>query len=364
MGSPKKGSVVVLVGTRKGLFIFHSDARRKLWAVDGPHFLGHVVHNCVLDPRDRASVFATTYTEWWGADVRRTRNWGRTWQKTKGGVRYEPASGLSVKCVWSIQPGRASEPGVVYAGVDPAGLFRSEDGGVTWAEVKGLNRHATRKRWAPGAGGLIVHSILVDAHQPRRLYVGISAAGTFRTDDGGRAWKPCNKNVRADFMPNKFPAVGQCVHRLALGGAPNLLYQQNHCGVYRSDNAGDDWVDISRGLPSRFGFPIAVHARDPRTIWVVPLKSAQYRFNPGGVLAAFRSTNAGRSWQKQGKGLPSRNAYLTILRQAMSVDTCESVGVYFGTESGQIFYSRNEGREWHLMADSLPPVLSVSAAVV
>ncbi len=365
MSKPKKGSVVVLVGTRKGAFVFRGDARRRAWSVEGPHFIGESVHHFILDPRDDETLYATTRSDWWGPDVQRSHNWGRTWLRTKGGVRYARDAGLSVTCIWHIRPGRESEPGVVYAGVDPAGLFRSADGGATWEEVRGLNRHPTRKRWAPGAGGLIVHTILVDPANAQRMFVAISAAGVFRSDDGGRTWQPRNKGTRADFLPNKFPDVGQCVHKLAL--APNssgLLYQQNHCGVYRSDSAGDAWADISRGLPSRFGFPIAVHPREPKTIWVLPLMSDRMRACPKGCLAVYRSANAGRSWQKQDRGLPTRNAHLTILREAMSTDNCDPAGVYFGTETGQLFYSRDEGRQWHLLADFLPPILSVEAAVI
>ena len=365
MSKPKKGSVAVLVGTRKGAFVFRSDARRRSWSVEGPHFTGQNVHHFILDSRDGETLYVATRNDWWGPDVVRSRNWGRTWQRTKGGVRYAKDAGLSVTCIWHVRPGRASEPGVVYAGVDPAGLFHSEDGGVTWEEVRGLNRHATRKRWTPGAGGLIVHTIILDPANAQRMYVAISAAGVFRSDDGGRTWRPRNKGTRADFLPTKFPELGQCVHKLALAaGSPDLLYQQNHCGVYRSDSAGESWSDISRGLPSRFGFPIAVHPREPKTIWVLPLVSAEMRACPGGSLAVYRSRNAGRSWQKQNRGLPARNAFLTILREAMSTDACDPAGVYFGTETGQLFYSRDEGRRWHLLADFLPPILSVEAAIV
>ncbi|MBI1750596.1 MAG: exo-alpha-sialidase [Acidobacteria bacterium] len=373
MSAPRKGSVVVLVGTRKGAFIFTSDARRKSWSLDGPHFLGLNVHHFILDPRDQQTLYAATYVDWWGSDIQRSKNWGRAWLRTKGGVRYAQDSNLSVKCAWHIRPGRASEPGVVYAGVDPAGLFRSEDGGYTWKEVTGINRHPTRAKWQPGAGGMTLHSIVLDPENPKRMFVGISAAGVFRTEDDGATWTPQNKGTRADFQPDKFPEVGQCVHKLlaappsaALGtsGTSLVLYQQNHCGVYRSDDAGNSWKDLCKGLPSRFGFPIGVHPRDPKTIWVVPLISDNYRSTAGGCLAVYRSTNCGRTWQKQAKGLPARNAHLTILREAMSTDSCDPAGVYFGTETGQLFCSRNEGREWKLLADFLPPIYSVEAAVL
>jgi hypothetical protein len=362
MAKLKPGSILLLVGTAKGGFVFRSDARRKRWSVQGPLFKGLNVHHFICDPRDRETWYAATYSEWWGCDIQRSHDGGRKWLRTKGGVRYAKNSGLSVKCVWHIRPGRPSEPGVVYAGVDPAGLFRSEDSGVTWSEVKGLNRHATRSRWMPGKGGMILHTILPDPENPQRMHIAISAAGVFRTDDGGATWQPRNRGTRADFMPNKFPELGQCVHKLALApGRAGLLYQQNHCGVYRSDSAGDKWTDISRGLSSRFGFPIAVHPHEPDTVWVVPMTSSFFRACPDGRLSAYRSQNGGRAWQRQSSGLPSRNAHLLVLREAMSTDSADPAGVYFGTAAGQVFYTRNEGREWDLLADFLPPVYSVEA---
>ncbi len=365
MASYKQGTILVLVGTRKGALIFRSDARRRSWKLDGVYHKGQDIRHFILDPRDSETLYATVNNDWFGSDIQRSKDRGRTWQKTKGGVRYEKDAGLSVKRIWHIRPGRESEPGVVYAGVDPAGLFRSNDGGATWAEVRGLNRHSTRSRWNPGAGGLIVHTILLDPENPRRMYVAISAAGVFRSDDGGQSWYPRNKGTRVDFQPNKYPVVGQCVHKLAMApGRPTLLYQQNHCGMYRSDSAGDKWTDISRGLPSRFGFPIAVHPRDPGTIWVLPHIGAEWRVFPNGCTAAYRSTNGGRTWQKQTRGLPTRNAFLTVLREASSTDACDPAGVYFGTETGQLFYSRNEGRQWGLLADNLPGIQSVEAATI
>lgn len=364
MSAPKKGSVVVLVGTRKGAFIFRSDARRRSWSLEGPHSPDNHVHHFILDLRD-ATLFAAANNDWFGSDLLRSRNWGRSWEKTQDGIRYAPDSGLSVQRIWHIRPGRPAEPGVVYAGVDPAGLFRSSDSGATWEEIPGLNRHPTREKWTPGAGGLILHTILLDPANPGRIFVAISAAGVFRSDDAGRTWLPRNKNTLADFLPEEFPELGQCVHKLVLApGSSDLLYQQNHCGVYRSNSAGDAWTDISRGLPSRFGFPMVVHPCDSKTVWVLPLISPEMRACPRGCLAVYRSANGGRTWRKLVRGLPTRNAHLTILREAMSTDACDPVGVYFGTETGQLFHSRDEGNEWRLLADFLPPILSVEAAVV
>lgn len=364
--APAKGkSVQVLVGTRKGAFIFRSDLRRKTWKVQSSHFLGLAVHHIIRDPRDGGTLHAATSSAWWGADIQRSHNGGRTWLRTKDGVRFDKDSGLNLTCVWHIRPGRKSEPGVLYAGTDPAGLFRSEDSGETWSEVLGLNRHATRPQWTPGAGGLILHTIIPDPSDAQRLHVAISVAGVFRTDDGGESWQPHNKGTRADFRPDKFPEVGMCVHKMKMAaGGSKLLYQQNHCGVYRSEDGGDSWTDISRGLPSRFGFGLALHPRDPQTLWVLPITSSELRFVPNGCVAAYRSTNGGRAWTKQGRGLPTRHAHVGVLREAMTSDAADPAGVYFGTHTGQLFHTRDEGREWHLLADFLPPILSVETAIV
>lgn len=357
----RKNDVLLLVGTAKGAFIFRSDAKRKKWSVDGPLHKGCMCHHFTFDPRDRETLFAATYTEWWGGDIQRSRDGGRTWEKTKDGIRYEESSGLSVKCMWHVHPGGANEPNVVYAGVDPAGLFRSEDGGVTWAEVKGLNRHDTRGRWTPGKGGLILHSIVPDPRDTKKMHVGISAAGVFYTEDGGATWQPRNRGTRADFLPNKLPDLGQCVHKLLPAADGARLYQQNHCGVYRSDSSGENWTDISKGLTSRFGFCMGTHPRDNDTVWVIPITGAEFRACPDGKLTVFRSRNAGRTWQRAAKGLPDRNAHLLVLREAMSVDAADPAGVYFGTSTGQLFHTRNEGNEWRMLADFLPPIYSVEA---
>src|SRR5579862_191560 len=363
---PAPAAVRVLVGTRKGAFVFTADARRRTWKSEGPFFAGQSVYHFIADARERRPhLFAAVNNGWFGGDVHRSTDGGRTWQASNGGLRFAEDSGLSMKCVWHVRPGRPSEPGVVYAGVDPGGLFKSTDAGETWTENLAINRHSTRGRWNAGGGGLIVHTIVLDPENKQRMYVGISAAGVFRSDDNGATWQPRNKGVRTDFQPEKFPELGQCVHKMVMApGNPALLYQQNHCGIYRSENAGDDWTDISEGSPSRFGFPIAVHPRDPDSIWVIPLVGAEMRAVPDGELAVYNSTDAGRTWRKQGKGLPSRNAYVMVLREAFAADQCDPAGLYFGTETGQLYYTSNEGRQWSLLADLLPPILSVETVAV
>lgn len=355
--------VRLLVGTRKGAFVLSSDLRRRRWQTDGPFFQGWEVHHLTYDGRS-GRLFAAISTTWWGNDLQVSRNWGKTWRKASRGLHFAPRAGLSVNRIWHIAPGRATEPGVVYAGVDPGALFRSENDGGEWHEVKSLTRHPTRKRWQPGAGGLCLHTILLDPHHRDRIYVGISAAGCFRSDDNGKSWRPFNRGVRTDFLPRKFPEVGQCVHKMVID--PNrseVLYQQNHCGVYRSDDAAASWKDISKGLPSRFGFPIAVHPHDAGTIYVVPETADEYRFVPGGAFAVWRSRTAGKTWRKLTRGLPQQHAYLHVFREAMTTDRCDEAGIYVGTGSGEIFYSRDAGDSWELLQRHLPAVFSLECVI-
>jgi hypothetical protein len=267
--------------------------------------------------------------------------------------------------VWNIKPGRVNEPDVLYAGAQPASLFISRDRGETWTMNENLYDHPQRGEWNPGNGGLCLHTILLDPGDLKRMYIAVSAAGCYRTDDGGQTWKPHNKNVRADFMPNKYPEFGQCVHKMTLHPSnPNVVYQQNHCGVYRSDNGGEDWMDIGDGkLPSRFGFPIAVHPTEPKTIYVVLEESDEFRMSVDGKFSVWRSRDAGDSWQRLSNGLPER-AHVDVLREAMATDTFNDAGIYIGTNTGQLFYTRNSGDSWEMLADFLPPIQSVEAAVV
>lgn len=380
--------VMVFVGTKKGGFIFSSDAKRKNWQVSHIHFKSWNVMHMQMDPRDQRLHAAVDHFVY-GPTTHYSDDLGRTWTQakqvpaiTRASKSGRPAStvdeafrsegGESIKDVpekmikvWNIRPGRASEPNVLYAGAQPASLFISTDRGETWELNENLYDHPQRGQWNPGNGGLCLHTILLDPANPNRMYIAVSAAGCYRTDDGGMTWKPHNKNVRADFMPDKFPEFGQCVHKMALHPFnPNVLFQQNHCGVYRSDNAGEDWMDIGEGkLPSRFGFPIAVHPTDPKTIYIALEESDEYRMSVDGKLSVWRSKDAGGTWKRMTKGLPDK-AHLVVLREAMATDTFEDAGIYVGSDTGQLFYSRDNGENWEVMADFLPPILSVEAAVV
>lgn len=380
--------VMVFVGTTKGGFIFTSDEKRKKWQMSDIQFKGWNVMHIQLDPRDQRLHAATSHFVY-GPTTHYSDDLGNTWTQAKqspmlarSSTSGRPAStmdeafvsegGESIKekpekmiKVWNIKPGRASEPNVLYAGAQPASLFKSTDRGETWTLNESLYDHPQRGEWNPGAGGLTLHTILLDPTNVSRMYIAVSAAGCYRSDDGGQTWKPYNKNVRADFMPNKFPEFGQCVHKMTMHpSTPNVLYQQNHCGVYRSDNFGEDWIDIGEGkLPSRFGFPVAVHPTDPKTVYIVLEESDEYHMSVDGRFSVWRSRDAGETWARLTSGLPER-AHVDVLREAMGTDSFEDAGIYIGTNTGQLFYTRDSGDSWELLADFLPPIQSVEAAVV
>lgn len=354
--------MLLLAGTKKGLFLFTSPDRER-WAIRGPYVKGRQIHHTVRDERT-GRIFAASNDAWFGSEIVYSDDLGDTWISAKRSPAFTEASGLKLEAIWHIEPGRKEEPKVLYAGVAPAALFRSDDGGETWNEVSGLSEHPTRDRWHPGAGGLCLHSIQLDPSNPRRIYVGISAVGVFRTDDAGQSWKTVNRGTRAEFMPNNRPEFGQCVHKLLLApGAPETLFQQNHCGVYRSADAGEHWDEITGGLPSDFGFPLAVHPRDPATIYVLPLQGAEFRCTPDGKFRVFRTRDAGQTWEGLTNGLPQENAYAGVLREGMAADACDPAGIYLGTNTGRIFASRDEGDSWQLIAGDLPPISSISVSV-
>jgi photosystem II stability/assembly factor-like uncharacterized protein len=380
--------VKVFVGTNKGGFIFTSNEKRKKWQTDDIQFKSWNVMHMQLDPRDQRLHAATSHFVY-GPTTHYSDDLGKTWTQAKqvpllsrpsksgrpastvdeafrseGGESIQGTPEKMIK-VWNIKPGRADEPNVLYAGAQPASFFVSKDRGETWVLNEELYDHPQRGQWNPGAGGLTLHTILLDPTNLNRIYIAVSAAGCYRTDDGGKTWAPYNKNVRADFMGTQFPEFGQCVHKMVMHPSnPNVLYQQNHCGVYRSDNAGEDWIDIGEGrLPSRFGFPIAVHPIDPKTIYIALEESDQYRMSVDGKFSVWRSRDAGESWERMTKGLPEK-AHLVVLREAMATDSFEDAGIYVGTNTGQLFYSRDSGDSWDLLADFLPPIQSVEAAVV
>lgn len=380
--------VKVFVGTRKGGFIFSSDATRKEWQVSDIHFKSWNVMHMRMDSRDQRLHAAVDHFVY-GPTTQYSDDFGKTWTQAKQvpditrpsksgrpastvDEAFRSESGESFKDtpermikVWNITPGRENEPGVLYAGAQPASLFVSRDRGETWTLNETLYDHPHRGSWNPGAGGLCLHTILLDPSNAKRMYIAVSAAGCYRTDDGGETWSPYNKNVHACFMPNEFPEYGQCVHKMAMHPSnPEVLFQQNHCGVYRSDNHGEDWIDIGEGkLPAKFGFPVAVHPTKPKTIYIVLEESDQYRMSVDGRFSVWRSRDAGESWERMTKGLPEK-AHLVVLREAMATDTFEDAGIYVGTDTGQLFYSRDSGDSWEMLADFLPPILSVEAAVV
>jgi photosystem II stability/assembly factor-like uncharacterized protein len=350
----------VLVGTRKGLFLLTSEDRRS-WDVDGPHLTGWEVFHAVRDRRD-GTVYAATNSFVYGGTVHRTRDFA-DWERAEE-LGLPEESGLTLEKTWHVEPGRPDEPGRLWLGAAPGALFRSDDGGVTWEPVRSVLEHPTRERWQPGAGGMCCHSIQLDPTDSSRMLIAISAAGAFRTADGGETWKPINSGVAADFMPDDpYPEVGQCVHKLLQHPArPQRLWQQNHCGVYRSDDYGDTWDRLDgNGLPSDFGFPIALDIRDPDIAYVVPEVGAENRVTSDGRLGVYRTDDGGSTWTLLEGGLPQR-AWLAVMREGMSFDALAPTGIYLGMQSGSVWVTPNAGEEWIEAARDLPPILSVEVS--
>ncbi len=362
--------VRVLVGTRKGAFVLTSDGKRQKWQVDGPFFGGWEMYHLKGSPADPDRLYASQTSGWFGQQVQRSDDGGRTWQPIGNKFLYEGDAGTHLwydgtphpwefKRVWHMEPS-LTDPDVVYAGVEDAALFRTDDGGKSWKELPGLRQGGTGSRWMPGAGGMGLHPLLLDPQNPQRIFIAISAAGVFRTDDGGKTWKPVNKGLHSQYIPDPTAEVGHCVHRIALHPSrPNVLFMQKHWDVLRSDDAGDSWHEVSGNLPTDFGFVIDVHAHEPETIYVVPIKSDSEHYPPEGKLRVYRSRTGGHEWEPLGRGLPQENCYVNVLRDGMAVDSLDPCGVYFGTTGGQVYASADAGDNWSAVVRDLPAVLSV-----
>jgi serine/threonine protein kinase len=362
----KKGDSLLFVGTTKGAFILRSNAQRSRWEVGGPYFHGHNVYAMAYDGRgDQHRIWVSTQS-YWGTLLRSSDDFGKSWTNPQqANIRFPVDTGVSLKNIWQITLGPPEEPNVLYCGVEPAALFETRDAGETWSLVRGLFDHPHRPRWIPGNGGLALHSILLDPADNQRMYVAISAGGVYRTDDGGHSWTAQNRGIRAMFMPDKYPEFGQCVHKIALHPErPDRLFLQNHWGLYRSDNRAENWTDIANGVPSDFGFVVVMHPRNPDCVYVVPVESDEFRCACDGRLRVYRTRNAGASWEPLMRGLPQKRAYETVLRDAMTADSFDPVGIYFGTRSGQLFGSRDEGKTWQKILEGLPAVVCVRSAIV
>ena len=364
-------SVRVFVGTRKGAFVLSSDANRKNWQVKGPFFAGLEIFNIKASPANPKRVYASQASDWFGQVVHRSDDGGETWQVVNNQFTYEGDPGThqwydgtqhpwEFKRAWVFEPS-PSDPEIVYAGVEDAALFKSVDGAQSWQELAGL-RNVKGHLWQPGAGGMCLHTIVLNPEDPNQIFVAISAAGAFRTSDGGETWQPINKGLRSDYeLPDAEADVGHCVHSISMHPSnPKVLFMQKHWDVMRSDNGGDSWHEVSGNLPTDFGFPIAVHAHEPETIYVVPIKSDSEHYPPEGKLRVYRSRSGGNEWEALTAGLPQENCYVNVYRSALAVDKLETCGVYFGTTGGQVYASADEGDNWQAIVHDLPAVLSIS----
>ncbi|MGC2528055.1 MAG: protein kinase [Candidatus Acidiferrum sp.] len=363
----KNGDVLLMVGTNKGAFLLRSARDRTRWDVAGPYFHGQGINAMAYDARNgQHRLWVSTNNVMWGTFLRSSDDFGRTWTNPlEANIRFPTDSGASLKNIWQICAGRENEPKTLYCGVEPAALFESRDGGESWCLAHGLYDHPHRPRWMPSNGGLLLHTIVPDQHNPRLMYVAVSSGGFYRTEDGGATWQARNSGIRVVFTPEKFPEFGQCVHKIVLHESrPERLFLQNHWGIYRSDNRGDSWQDIAHGLPSDFGFAMVMHPHDPDCVYILPVESDEFRCTPDGHLRVYRTRNAGGSWEALTRGLPQMGAYETILRDAMSPDSLDPAGIYFGTRSGKLYASRDEGKSWKKILDGLPQILCVKAAVI
>jgi photosystem II stability/assembly factor-like uncharacterized protein len=362
--------VRILVGTRKGAFVLTSDGTRDRWDVSGPHFGGWEIYHLKASPADPNRLYASQSSSWFGQVIQRSGDGGKTWETVGNKFVYDGVAGTHLwydgtprpwefARVWHLEPS-LTDPDTVYAGVQDAALFRSSDGGQTWHELPGLRRHESASFWQPGAGGMCLHTILLDPSHPERIFIAISAAGVFRTDDAGTTWRPMNRGLKSEGIPDPKAEVGHCVHRIAMHRSrPDVLFMQKHWDVMRSDDAGESWREVSGNLPTDFGFPIDVHAHEPETIYVVPIKSDSEHYLPEGKLRVYRSRTGGNEWEPLTKGLPQSNCYVNVLRDAMAVDSLDPCGVYFGTTGGQVYASADAGDSWAPIVRDLPSVVSV-----
>jgi photosystem II stability/assembly factor-like uncharacterized protein len=363
--SVNDGDVLLLVGTMKGAFLFKSNGARARWDMAGPYFPGHPIYSLHLDQRKgRRRLFAAGGMEHWRPAFHHSDDVGRTWTNPEQiPIRFPEGVDATVKRIWQIQPG--IDPDTLYCGVEPAALFESRDAGASWSLVRGLWDHPQRARWEPGGGGLCLHTILPDPRDAKRITIAVSTGGVYRTDDGGRTWSAKNQGVRAEFRPDKYPEFGQCVHKIVHHPSrPERMFLQNHWGLYRSDDAGDSWRDVAKGVPSDFGFCMAMHPHDADTVFILPIESDQFRCTPEGKLRVYRTRDGGGSWEPLTRGLPQKNALECVLRDAMDVDVLNPAGVYFGTRSGTVWGSSSGGAAWAEVMSGLPPVLCVRAEVI
>jgi hypothetical protein len=363
-------AVRVLVGTRKGAFTLTSDGKRKSWDVEGPYFAGWEVYHVNGSPADPSRLYASQSTGWFGQLIQRSNDGGKTWDPVDNHFEYDGVPGThqwydgtphpwEFARVWHLEPS-LTDPDVVYAGVEDAALFRSDDGGHGWRELSGLRGHESGSSWQPGAGGMCLHTIVLDPSSPGRMFVAISAAGVFRSDDDGDTWRPMNRGLKSEGIPDSDAEVGHCVHRIGLHPArPEVLFMQKHWDVMRSDDSAENWREISGNLPTDFGFAIDVHAHEPDTVYVVPIKSDSEHYPLDGKLQVFRSRSGGDEWEALTNGLPQADCYVNVLRDAMAVDSLDECGVYFGTTGGQVYASSDSGDSWAPIVRDLPAVLSV-----
>jgi len=362
--------VRVLVGTRKGAFTLESDGKREKWQVNGPHFGGWEIYHLKASPADPNRLYASQSSGWFGQLIQRSSDGGKTWEAVGNKFTYDGVPGThqwydgtphpwEFKRVWHLEPS-LTNPDHVYAGVEDAAIFQTTDGGQNWQELPGLRGHGSGATWSPGAGGLGLHTILLDPSNSQRMFIAISAAGAFRTDDGGANWKPINQGLHSQHIPDPTAEVGHCVHRIAMHKSrPDTLYMQKHWDVLRTNNAGESWREVSGNLPTDFGFVVDVHAHEPETIYVIPIKSDSEHFPPEGKLRVYRSRSGGDEWEPLTNGLPQQDCYVNILRDAMAIDSMDSCGVYFGTTGGQVYASKDGGDTWSAIVRDLPAVLSV-----